>query len=644
MAIRNLPGIFERVLDGNLTIVPVNDAPIVLVLGTASKGDAESLTRVDRPSDASSSFGKDGTLIRGMYEAQVAGALNLRLFRIGATPAKLTLTTGTVITTVSKDDSAGTDYKLTWDYNATTSLSRLRVWRVDDDTLVYDNSPAAPLDAVNLSEVMVEGDLSLELNTDIGSGSDDPDDAITLAAADTLGGAVYVAGADGLELSRMEMYEALHNAYELLDAADVDVVIPMDVYLDDRNVMDGSQATVSGVLTTLSDYPVAGTATDQLGKLYVEEVEGENKFWWWFPAEPNDPNSAFTAAQIYPTGTALDGSALNATQKGDGTTALTADDFHEVNFAYQLANFCFTSSRDNTEMTGVIGVKPPASFSLKDVSNWVGTLPTTTEDANGNLVIGTGDNGTGLLGNKFMSGRRADTSPLGIPGHTVDSIDGLFNGGFIATDDGWLDGAQEIDANDHLVDIGKYISVVSAQPILSNPSRTAAYVASGAATYGGFYSVLPAESAPTNKILRNLRLPFRVAVSKLDLLAGQRFVPFHAKTRGIVVSDAPSAARPDSDYQRLSTMRQVKDCIDAIRRVAEPFLGEGMTGARLAALDTAIQGALKAKVRQGVIARFDSLLTSTPTQKVLGQATLELVLVPAFELRQLTIVVSLASS
>jgi hypothetical protein len=636
MAILNLPGIFENVLDGNLTIVPVNDAPIVLVLGQASRGDSEELFRVDRLSEASKAFGKTGSLVRGMYEVSNGGALNIRLMRIGATAAKLVLTDGLTITTVAKDDSAGTDYELFWDQSAT----RLQVYRASDDVLVYDNNPASPLDAVDLSEVTVDGDIAAETNSDLGTSSV----PVTLEDADTVGGAVYTAGTDGLSLSRMKMYEALSDAYGLLDSADLDVVVPMDVYLDDLNVMDMTGATVSGLsLDTISDYPTPGADNDALGKLYTEEFEGVNYYWWWFPTAPNtaDADVLFTAdsgANIFPSV----GSA-SATLKTDGT-ALTGSDFHEVNFAYQLADFCYTSSRDNTEMQGAIGVLPPTSFALKDVSNWIGKLPTAEEDANGNLTIGVGDNGTGLLGNKFMSGRRADATGIGKPGLTVDAIDGLFNGGFIATDTGWLDDAQQKDNNDHLIDLGKYITVTASHPILSNPSRSASYTASGAATYAGFFSVLPAESAPTNKILRQIRLPFRVSISKLDLLAGQRYTTFHAKQRGIVVSDAPTAARPDSDYQRVSTVRQVKAAVDAVRRVAEPFLGEGLTGAKIAALDTAIDGALKALVRQGVLQRYDSQVTSTPTQRVLGQATCELILVPAFELRQLTIVVSLAAS
>lgn len=623
----NLPGVWKEEQDGNLTIVPINDNPIVLVLGTASQGDSESLYNVLKISDAARIFGKDGTLTRGLYETSISGARNIRLFRVGATAAKLSSIGGSTleVETIKKDDSAGTDYELFFD----NTTGRLYVYRASDDVLVYDNNPSYPLERVDLGEVTVSGSATGGTG-DVGSLGT----PLTLADADGVNGSVYTAGTDGLNLSRMELYEALYNAYSLLSDQEADIVVPMNVYLDDLNVMDLTAAEISTLgLATLSAYPTASADDDVLGKLYVQEYEGINYFWWWFPSTPlSEDFTGDGGADIYPSV----GSA-SATTNADGTT-LTEADFHEVNFGYQLANFCYTQSRDNTEMTGVVGVLPPASFGLRDVALWVGSLPTTTEDSGGNTVVSV--NGTGLLGNKWMSGRITDSDYVG---HSIDSIDGLFGGGFIATETGWLDDTQIKDDNDHLVDIGKYISVVASYPILSNPSQTTSYTATGAPTYGGLYSNLSPVSAPTNKLLKNVRLPFRISTSKLDLLAGQRYVTFHAKTRGIVVSDAPTAARTDSDYQRLTTVRQVKTAVDAIRGVAEPFLGEGMSGAVLAALDTAIDSQLKALVKQGLLSRYEFQLTSTVQQRVLGQATLELKLVPAFELRQITVVVALAA-
>jgi hypothetical protein len=628
MAFENLPGIFSDLQDGSIVLLPANENPIVLVLGTATKGPSETLHRVERISTSASTFGKDreATLVRGMYEASVAGAQNLRLFRFGATPAVLANVGGTGafrIETVQKDDSAGSDFKLFYD----SSTQRLRVYRASDDEVVWDNNPAYPTEAIDLGEVAVTG--TAGAGGSIGSSAT----PITLAAASGVSGAVFTAGTDGTDLSRMETYEALYNAYQLLSDQRVEVVVPMNVYLDDLNVMDLTGVQVSNLgLHLLSNYPEAGASNDALGLVYVEEYEGKNYFWWKFPTDPNNPTLG-AGAQIYPAGV---GSA-SATLKTDGS-ALAISDFHEVNFAYQLADFCYRQSNQNQEMTGVIGVLPPDSLSLKDVSRWVGKLPVTSTDANGNVIITS--NGTGLLGNKFMCGRKAQGN---VPGFTVDGVQGLFNGGFIATDTGWLDDAQQEDSNEHLIDIGKYLSVVATYPILSNPSRTAAYSATGAGTYGGFYAGLPASSAPTNKVLTSVRLPYRISTAKLDLLAGQRYVTFHAKTKGIVVSDAPTAARPDSDYRRLSTVRIVKQTIDDVREAGEPFLGEGISGARLAALDTAVDRKLGQRVKDGSLVRYEHKVISTPDQRVLGQCTIELKLVPAFELRQITVVVGLAA-
>lgn len=632
MAYQNLPGIFENVLDGNLTIIPNDGSPSVMVIGTASKGPSETVVAVTRPGDAAKQFGKDGTLIRGMYEVVTAGATNIRLYRVGATPAILEdvggfSNAGLTITTIAKDDSAGTDYKLFYD----DTIGRLRVYRASDDELVYDNNPAYPLEKVDLGEVAVEGTVTLGAG-DIGTLGT----PITLAAADGVSGADFTAGTDGTNLSRMKLYEVLHEAYRLFSDQVFDVVVPMNVYLDDKNVMDLTPSQISTLgLTALTTYPDPGATDDALGRVYAQEFEGNTYFWWYFPTDPTDSTPPAPTAQIFPAGV---GSA-SATANIDGDT-LTDADFHEVNFAYQLANFCFTQSRDSNEVLGSIGVLPPNSFSLKDVALWVGTMPTVAANGAGQSVIVSGGNGTGLLGNKFMSGRQAVTGQL--TSFNIDGVAGLFNGGFIATDDGWLDGAQQKDNNDALIDLGKYISVVASYPILANPSRSTAYNATGAGTYAGFFSVLPANSAPTNKLI-NVTLPFRVNTVKLDLLAGQRFVTFHTKTRGIVVSDAPTAARPNSDYRRLSTVRQVKASVDAIRRVGEPFLGEGMTGTLLAGLDTAVRTALQALVKAGVISRFEHQVIATPQQKILGQATIELKLVPAFELRQITVIVALAA-
>lgn len=624
MAYENLPGIFPLLQDGNLQIATKNENPVVLIIGTAAKGVSESFYPATSLSKAAAEFGRaDGTLVRGLYEAADGGALNLALFRMGAKAALLANVGGGItIETSEKDASAGDLYKIFWE----DSTGRLRIWRVADDLLVYDNYPAYPSGATDEGVISVSGSSPGAGAGDIGTLAY----PLTLTQSSGVSGATFTAGSDGILLSRMEKYEALFNAYKLIENEDIDFVVPMDVYLDDPNIMDMTTSEVtalnSGAPWALTPaYPTVGSAKDALGKLFVQEYNGVWYFWWDMDKDG--------IAEIYPSVGSSNGStdAFGA--------VLTASDFHEVSFAYQLADFCYRQSEDNQEMLGFIGVRPPNSWSLKDTSNWIGREPTYVTSGT-NLIVSV--NGTGLRGNKWMAGRKS-ISGTGLPGHSIGGIDGLAYGGFIGTEDGWVDGIQSEDRNDHLVDIGKYLNVVGGYGIMSNPSNSTAYMASGAVRYAGFVSGRSAISAPTNKIIPGIVLPFRISVAKHDSLAGFRYVMFQEKSKGIVVADAPTAARPDCDYQRLTTMRIVKDTLDAVRGAADPFIGEALNGTRWGALETAIDSTLIKLQKSGWIQRYQAVLSATAIEKVQGKANLELILVPSFELRSITIYVSLSA-
>jgi hypothetical protein len=625
MAYENLPAVHGYKIESNLEVAETNNNPIVCVIGTAAKGETDTYYVVDSPSEAALAYGKDdGTLVRGMYEAIASGAENLRLVRIGATAATLTFGNGVTLTTVEKDDNAGLNYSVYWDDVG----GRLRVWRTSDDLLVYDNYPTYPSGAVDENEVSVSG-TSTAGDGDLGTLAV----PVTLVDAHGDSSAVYTAGTDGVLLSRPKLWEELFKIYRLLENQDMDIVVPMNTYLDDENTDDKTTAEVTTFNASApwaadaNTYPTVGTTYDGLGEVFAQQYLGEWYFWWDMDRDGE--------AELWPSGV---GSATKSTDTAG--TALTVADFHPVNFGYQLANFCYTQSQENQEMTGVIGVKPPNSWSLSDVYAWIGGEPTAAASSAGDMTISA--NGTGLLGNRWMAGRLGSAS-TGLPGHIVKGVDGLLYGGFIATDDGWLDGTHQQDRNDEYIDIGKYISVVGAIAILANSTNSTAYAASGAPIYGGFYSTLPPDVAPTNSVIPGVRLPFRIKPSTLDTLAGYRYVMYQQKSKGIVVADAPTAARPDSDYQRLSTMRIVKAVLDGIRNVADPYLGKGLSGARRASLETAIDQILARFKKLGYLTRSDFVLKQTATQIVQGKADLELVLVPAFELRQLNVYVALAA-
>lgn len=622
MPYTNLPRTSVTKEDGNLVREPAAATPRVLVVGTAGQGQADATYYVQSTSAARTEFGTDGTLIRGMYEVMQAGAKTVALYRIGATAAQVagigdtSGAAGYTVSTVVKDDAAGDDYSMYYD----DATNRLVVRRNSDYLVVFDNNTSAPID---LFEVTVSGHRAAAGGPDIGSASG------FVNLEDVTGtGLTYTAGTDGTNLSKMELYEKLYVAYKDLLTTSFDVIVPMGVFFDDMNIVAQGHTlgAITPVLAMANTYPTAGaftlgTEVDSLGYVYVEEYLGEYYFWW------TTNKDSFTAAILYPSV----GSA-SATLKIDGT-ALAGSDFHEVNFGYQLARFLYEYSTDIVDATGVIGCLPPDANTLRDKALWYGKKPTYTLNptTGAYYIASAGDNGSGLLGNKFLAGMASHRS-------------GVFGGGMILTDGEFMDGTEQVDTNNVAVDLGKYISVVADTAFLRNPWYTAGYLGTLAPTYAGFYANMNVLSSPTNKsVPTGINIVYKLRGGTVDDLAGTGYVALLRKDLGVVWADAPMATLPNSDWNRLSTVRKVKDVIDGVRAVADPYLGETLSPAAKQALQTAIENVLQLGKKQGYLIAYRPVqIIQTPDMAIVGQAQCPLVLQIAPELRELQLPISLS--
>jgi hypothetical protein len=632
MPLNNLPTVKVFKNDGNLAPEVASLAPRVLIIGTSAKGVGDQLYVASTTSRAKNEFGSEGTLLKGMWEAKKAGAQEIALYRIGSTCAVVTGIgdaaglSGFTIETVKQDASAGSDYALY--YNDTTV--RLVVKRNSDDLIVFDNDLTTPID---IFEVTVSGNRAAAGGGDIGS----PSSFVNLEdIVET--GVVYTAGKDGTSLSKMELFEELYVAYKNLLNSTFDVIIPMEVALNDYNAVPSGHfletSTTVGILPFVpagQTYPTKGAFkpgvggdVDSLGRVHVEEFEGKYYFWWWF----NSGTGTFTSAYIYPSVGDADGSTGI-----DGTT-LTADDFHEANFAYQLARFLYEYSTDVVDATGVIGVLPPASNSLTDRSRWLGKAPTWTQNnSTGEYYIASAsDNGTGLLGNKFMVGRNTYR-------------DGVFGGGLILHDSEWIDGEEIVDDNEIPIDLGKYLSVVGETALLRNNWLAQGYLGTIAAAYGGFYSVLPPKSAPTNKSIPGLSIVYDRSLPALDALVGAGYVMLRNKPQGVVVADAPMASMPNSDWQQIATVRIVKAVIDGVRAAVDPFIGEGTGSTIRESMRNAVEKVVLAAKKEGSLQDYRPFqIIQTPSMEVSGRVQINLTLVPAFTIRQIELTINVSKS
>lgn len=379
--------------------------------------------------------------------------------------------------------------------------------------------------------------------------------------------------------------------------------------------------TISELDKAMMEAHVAGARNIQLMNILPPAsgafVSDDDRYGYLEAAYTNLAN--YSVDIVVPVGAALNSSTLsNPTQR---------------NFGYQLANFCFNSTKNNDTCIGVIGVtgpiaSPSGTPTMTQVEAWVTALEAYTNCA---CYDGTTD---------------ADVN--GVPENYC----------FVATSNEEMPasyaGGDVLDAKGNKIDIGAYISVVAAQVRAVNEAATDVYPTlgyyncDGAASYAGLVASLSAKSAPTNKLIQGLQLQQYESLSEANRLAGKRFVPIISKPKGTVCATAMTGAYNisqyyRSDFVRLTTVRITHDAINYIRAVAEQFIGEPNSAPQRNAMSSAIDSALKSMQTAGALRRYDFNISATPTDQVLGRATVELQLVPAFELTQITVYVSLAA-
>jgi hypothetical protein len=204
-------------------------------------------------------------------------------------------------------------------------------------------------------------------------------------------------------------------------------------------------------------------------------------------------------------------------------------------------------------------------------------------------------------------------------------------------------GALILDDNGNPIDIGNSIGVVAGPDFVFEHQELGNYYANGTAAMAGLISTLEPESAPTNKRVKGVKgLRYTLSPNQLGKLTDNQYLTARSKYgKGVVITDGVTAALPDSDYARISTMRITNAAVATVREEADPYVGEPNELEYRNALATAIQSGLDQMKGDGALRDFEFSIHSSLQDQVLGKSLIELTLVPAFEMREITIVVSL---
>jgi hypothetical protein len=222
------------------------------------------------------------------------------------------------------------------------------------------------------------------------------------------------------------------------------------------------------------------------------------------------------------------------------------------------------------------------------------------------------------------SGSSGSMTPAAVNGHI--GTGGLAN--LISREDSTLD-------ND-----GIYVSVVAAEmtPVGYNAVTTFGY-SNGATMYAGALSQLVSWSAPTGKTAFNVAsLRYNPTRTQQQNLIDAGIVPvaldFNRVPRWV---DGQTFSKEASDYARLTTLRIVFDAVQMVRGVSQKFIGEASNLEARNSLDTAIYTGLRTMQQEGALLSSDFTVRYVSSE---NKAVIDLVIQPAFELRNIEVSVS----
>jgi hypothetical protein len=187
---------------------------------------------------------------------------------------------------------------------------------------------------------------------------------------------------------------------------------------------------------------------------------------------------------------------------------------------------------------------------------------------------------------------------------------------------------------------GVYVSVVAAEitPVGYNAVSTLGH-SNGAAMYAGAIAQLDSWSSPTGKTIYNVEsLRYNPTRTQQENLIAAGIVPasldFSRVPRWV---DAQTYSKTSSDYTRLTTLRIVFDSIQMVRQVSQKFIGEASNLQARNSLETSITSGLRSMQQEGALLTSDFTVRYIPAE---NKAVIDLIIRPAFELRNIEVSVS----
>jgi len=210
-----------------------------------------------------------------------------------------------------------------------------------------------------------------------------------------------------------------------------------------------------------------------------------------------------------------------------------------------------------------------------------------------------------------------------------------------------LDGSVLKDMDNKAYDLGGYISIIAGQELTYNTQKGGIYNDNATLAYAGLISTVNTPDNTTNKKMDSIvGMRYSYSIPQLNRLQNKRFVTFRTRASdgSIVVTDGVTAAKEGSDYSRLVNTNVVRAILNDVHKATEPYIGLAQSTVNNNAMASSIDKKLKSRQEQGDVQSATFNLVIDPLDKLLGNASVELNIVPLGETRIITIVVGLKKS
>lgn len=191
-----------------------------------------------------------------------------------------------------------------------------------------------------------------------------------------------------------------------------------------------------------------------------------------------------------------------------------------------------------------------------------------------------------------------------------------------------------------LAEVGRFVTVIATE-IQSAGYPNAWGYANGASAYAAALSRMASYVSPVNKVVFNIaKLRYNASRTSLTTLSSKSINSVILNfNRAPVFSDGLTLASASSDFTRLSTLKIVNEAALLVRQVCQKFIGEASTIQTRNSMETAITSALRGMQQLGALLDSDFTISYVAAE---NKAIIDLVLTPAFELKNIDVSISIS--